>query len=61
MELVGKYCKDCKVFTDNVDENAIELIYSIMNHKVFEGSKIRIMPDVHAGKGIVIGFSSKNG
>lgn len=61
MELVGKYCKDCKVFTDNVDENALELIYSIMNHKVFEGSKIRIMPDVHAGKGIVIGFSSKMG
>lgn len=30
MELVGKYCKDCKVFTDNVDENALELIYSYL-------------------------------
>lgn len=61
MELIGKYCKDCKVFTDNIDDASLELIYSLMNHKVFEGSKIRIMPDVHAGKGIVIGFSAKMG
>lgn len=61
LELKGKYCKDCKVFTDNVEESALSLIYSILDHKVFGSSKIRIMPDVHTGKGIVIGFSAKIG
>ena len=56
-EIIGKYCKDCKIFTDNVEDEAISLIYDICNHPVFDGAKIRIMPDTHAGKGIVIGFS----
>ena len=55
--LVGEYCKDVKIFTDNIEDEAISLIYGIANHPVFENQKIRIMPDVHAGKGIVIGFS----
>ena len=56
-EIIGKYCKDCKIFTDNVEDEALSLIYDICNHPVFDGAKIRIMPDTHAGKGIVIGFS----
>lgn len=58
MNLVGKYCKDCKIFTDNVEDDAISLIYDILNNKAFNDAKIRIMPDVHLGKGITIGFSS---
>lgn len=58
MDLVGKYCDDCKVFTSNIEEDAVTMIYSILNNKEFSGSKIRIMPDVHLGKGIVIGFSA---
>ena len=57
MDLKGKYCKDCKVFTDNIDADALSLIYSFVNHPMFEGSKIRIMPDVHAGRDIVVGFT----
>lgn len=57
IELKGNYCKDCKIFTDNIEQEALSLIYSILDHPVFDGAKIRIMPDVHAGKGIVIGFS----
>lgn len=34
MELIGKYCKDCKIFTDNVEEEAISLIYDILNNVV---------------------------
>jgi RNA-splicing ligase RtcB len=56
-DIIGKYCKDCKIFTDNVEDEALSLIYDICNHPVFDGAKIRIMPDTHAGKGIVIGFS----
>lgn len=33
------------------------MIYHFLDHPMFEGSKIRIMPDVHAGKDIVVGFT----
>lgn len=57
LELKGKYCKDCKIFTDNIDQDALSMIYHFLDHPMFEGSKIRIMPDVHAGKDIVVGFT----
>ena len=53
----GRYAKDVKIFTQNCEDEAIALIYDIANNPVFEGASIRIMPDVHAGKGIVIGFT----
>ena len=54
--VTGKYTST-KIFTDNVEDEALSLINGLCNHPVFEGMPIRIMPDVHAGKGIVIGFS----
>lgn len=57
LELKGRYCKDCKIFTDNIDQDALSMIYHFLDHPMFEGSKIRIMPDVHAGKDIVVGFT----
>lgn len=57
LELQGNSCKDCKVFTDNIEESALEIIYKLLSNPLFEKAKIRIMPDVHAGKGITIGFS----
>ena len=58
IEVKGKYCKDIKIFTDNVEESALSMIYSISECAAYKDKKIRIMPDVHAGKGIsVIGFS----
>lgn len=51
----GKYGKDCKVFTDMCDNAMIGQINSLLNHEASLGSKIRIMPDCHAGKGCVIG------
>ena len=54
--VTGKYTS-AKIFTDNVEDEALALIYGLCNHPVFEGMPIRICPDVHAGKGIVIGFS----
>ena len=38
-----------------VDEEAIEQIRRMCDHDFTSGSKIRIMPDVHAGKGCTIG------
>lgn len=60
-QLQGKYCKDCKVFTDNIEDEAVELIQSMLNQRPFEGAHVRIMPDVHMGKGITIGFPAPLG
>lgn len=57
LDLKGQYCKDVKVFTDNVEEAALSTIYRIAYCRAFKDKKIRIMPDCHEGKGIVIGFS----
>ena len=58
MEIKGKYCKDCVVFTDNIEQEALSMVYFFVNHPMFKDSKIRIMPDVHAGKDIVVGFTA---
>ena len=57
LEIKGQYCKDVKVFTDNVEESALSTIYRIADCIAFKDRQIRIMPDCHDGKGIVVGFS----
>ena len=53
----GIYGKDCKIFTDNVEPQALETIQKLLDNPVTEGKQVRIMPDTHDGKGIVIGFT----
>lgn len=50
-----------KIFTDNVEESALEQIKELLSIDVFSDKKIRIMPDVHAGAGCVIGFTGDLG
>ena len=57
IELKGKYNKDCKIFVDEIENEAISLIQSILDQPASEGVPIRIQADTHAGKGIVIGFT----
>lgn len=52
---------DVKIFTDNVEERALEQIAQLLSIDVFADKKIRIMPDVHAGAGCVIGFTGDLG
>lgn len=52
---------DVKIFTDMIDENAIGQIRRLLSVNVFADKKIRIMPDVHAGAGCVIGFTGDLG
>ena len=54
IELKGKY-NTAKVFADNCENSAQAQIINMMNYSFCENSKIRIMPDVHAGKGCTIG------
>ena len=53
--------KDLKIFTDNIDEKAVSQINLLLEQDAFKNSKVRIMPDVHAGKGCVIGFTGDLG
>lgn len=52
---------DVKIFTDNVEESALEQIKELLSIDVFSDKNIRIMPDVHAGAGCVIGFTGDLG
>lgn len=54
LELNGKY-NTAKVYTDVIDEAAIAQIIALCNQPMAEGSRIRIMPDVHAGAGCTVG------
>lgn len=53
-EVTGKY-NTAKVFTDTVDESSLKQIELLCNQQFVEGTKIRLMPDVHAGAGCTIG------
>lgn len=46
-----------KVYTQYVEETAIGQIIRMMSAPITENSQVRIMPDVHAGKGSTIGTS----
>lgn len=60
IELKGKY-NYAKIFADNIDEKAKEQIIELCNQEFVQEGKIRIMPDVHAGAGCVIGFTANIG
>ena len=58
IEYKGKYA-EAKIFVTNNEETAIEetalnQVKALCDNEAAEGSKIRVMPDVHAGKGCVI-------
>lgn len=52
---------DLKIFTDNIEHEALQQIYTLLKQPAFADCKVRIMPDVHAGAGCVIGFTADLG
>lgn len=54
LELQGKYAT-AKVFTDVIDEASISQVINLLNQPYIEGSRVRMMPDIHAGAGCTIG------
>lgn len=54
IELQGKH-NTAKVFTDNIEKEAVSQIINLLNQDFVSGSQIRIMPDTHAGAGCTIG------
>ncbi len=57
MEIIkGKYAQ-AKVFTDDIEDYARAQLKMICDNEISEGSRIRVMPDVHPGKVGTIGLT----
>ena len=54
IEIKGKY-NEAKIFTDVVDSASIAQVQELCNQEFTTGSRIRLMPDIHAGAGCTIG------
>ncbi|MBR4655637.1 MAG: RtcB family protein [Oscillospiraceae bacterium] len=54
MEINGTFA-NAIVYTDEIESSAIGQIQALCDQPFAAGSKIRIMPDVHTGKGCTIG------
>ena len=54
IEIRGKY-NQAKIFTDVVDSASIAQVQELCNQEFAAQSRIRLMPDIHAGKGCTIG------
>ena len=50
-----------KIYAATIEDEALAQINEISTHPAFSNSNIRIMPDVHSGKGCVIGFTAEIG
>lgn len=52
---------DLKIYTDIIEQEALDQINTLLEQPAFQDCKVRIMPDVHSGKGCVIGFTADLG
>lgn len=52
---------EAEVFTDNVEEGALQQIKEFLDQDYTKDKMIRIMPDVHQGIGCVIGLTAQLG
>lgn len=50
-----------KIFAKTVEQEAIDQVNLLLEQDAFKSCKVRIMPDTHAGKGCVIGFTADLG
>lgn len=53
--------RDLKIYTDIIEQEALDQINTLLEQPAFQNCKVRIMPDVHSGKGCVIGFTADLG
>jgi len=59
-EIKGKY-GSAIIYTDIVEDTALDQLQALCNQPFTENCRIRIMPDCHAGTGCVIGFTADLG
>ncbi|WP_155594010.1 RtcB family protein [Lysinibacillus cavernae] len=54
IDIKGRYT-DARIYAQTALQSAIDQIQELTNQAFMAGTKVRIMPDYHAGKGCVIG------
>lgn len=54
LDIKGKY-NEAKIFTDVVDDASIAQVKLLLDQEFTAASRIRMMPDIHAGAGCTIG------
>lgn len=54
LEVSGRY-NSAKIFTDTVDQASIAQVILLCSQEFTQGSRIRMMPDIHAGAGCTVG------
>lgn len=57
LEVKGKY-NSAIVMTDQIEDECVGQLVTLCSQEIFKDSKICIMPDCHAGKGCVVGFTA---
>ena len=55
----GKY-NEATAYVDIIEEQCLSQLYNICKQNIFKDTSIKVMPDTHAGKGSVIGFTCAN-
>ena len=60
MEITGRFAT-AKVFARSIENEALLQIKAICDNQLYAGQTIRIMPDVHAGKSALVGFTTRLG
>lgn len=58
IDIKGKY-ENAIVYNDNADSKALSQVRELLNQPMAHGSNVRVMPDIHAGTGCVIGYTAK--
>lgn len=58
MKTIHGVYTSAKIFTDNIEDYAMAQIQMLCDNEAFDGSHVRVMPDVHPGKVGTIGFTA---
>lgn len=61
MKVINGKHNFAKIYIDDVEDAVIEQTTNMLSSPVFKDTRVRIMPDTHAGKGSVVGFTSTLG
>jgi len=56
--LVKGSCNEALVYAKGIEQGCEDQLLSYLNQEIFAGTKVRIMPDMHPGKGSIVGFTA---
>ncbi len=59
MKMVTGNYGTAKIFTDMVEDAALEQVQTLMDCEFIDGQQVRMMPDIHAGAGCTVGTTIK--